>query len=86
MKNKKVSLIAGLTDVSSTPSLNEDYFTKNVHNKIHIPQYLYVPMECRNALKQNFWGEIFLPSKKWRIFGEIQLEIPQKGLKKITFL
>ena len=62
-----------------TPSLNEDYFTKNVHNKIHIPQYLYVPKECRNALKQNFWGEIFLPSKKWRIFGEIQLEIPQMG-------
>ena len=36
-------------------------------------------VENRNALKQNFWGEIFFPSNKWPIFGEIQLEIPQMG-------
>ena len=69
--------------------MNDDFCIKNEPNKIHIPPCLYVPKECRNTLKQIFYGRIFSLRKKWCMFGEIRGFLARNHPKrdyKITFI
>ena len=62
-----------LANCLATPSLNDDYYIKNVHEWTHIPRFTYIPSVFELAKKKIFWGKISEKSDFLSHLGVFQL-------------